>query len=577
MNLKFILENPLVKVFLNRLLLRDMTSKKIIFLIIGAAFLVRILGINYGLPLWLVADEPPFIFGALKMIELKTLIPALHSGEFEAALYYPPYIPYFYLIPFGIFLGLKYLFIGGGLESFKNIIVADPSRLFMIARFLMAILGTATIWLVYKISKNIFKSEAGALLSAGFLAFSFIHANFSHWGRHWIPVAFVFSLVIYVLSREDFSLKKKYLSASLIAGIGAGVNYQSAVSIIFILLWFIFYDRLLSAKIFREKWIYASIALFLVLILLAYFLYPAGFVVGKKSIVGERNLSGFLGGYIFHATNLFYNDPAILLFTVLGLILSFFYGRKYFLVATGFIFSYIAVFYILVFHVDRYILMLLPLFAITAGYGLLKLWEKINVKFKFLVIGLGIISFVFPAAMIIKFDWLLLRNDIRIQVINWVESSIPKNSKIAILASFMRMPTTPEAIKELKKIDKNALRQVDFVESALKNRGDYYNLNLYTASSDDFYGKIKKYLKENHYEYLIVENAFAKEKGVNDVKKIGTAIKIFDGYTDEAKDLVNWFGGGDKNSYGTVPWFIGGWKNIFKLKNNGPQIIILKL
>jgi hypothetical protein len=41
--------------------------------------------------------------------------------------------------------------------------------------------------------------------------------------------------------------------------------------------------------------------------------------------------------------------------------------------------------------------------------------------------------------------------------------------------------------------------------------------------------------------------------------------------------LVNWFGGGDKNSYGTVPWFIGGWKNIFKLKNNGPQIIILKL
>ncbi len=554
-----------------------MASKKIIFLIIGAAFLVRILGINYGLPLWLVADEPPFIFGALKMIELKTLIPALYSDAFKAALYYPPYLSYFYLIPFSIFLGLKYLFIGGGLENFKNIIVADPSGLFMIARFLMAILGTATVWLVYKISKNIFKSEAAALLAAGFLAFAFIHVNFSHWGRHWIPVTFVFSLVIYALSREDFSPKKKYLMASLIAGIGAGVNYQAAISAIFILLWFIFYDRLLSLKIFREKWIYASIGLFLGFVLLAYFLYPAGLVVGKKDITGERNLSGFLEGYVFHATNLFYNDPAILLFLILGLILSFFYSRRYFWVAGGFIFSYIAVFYILVFHVDRYILMLFPLFAITAGYGLFELWKKIGVKLRFLVMGLGVISFIFSIAMVAKFDWLLLKNDTRISAINWFQSSIPKGSKVAILVRYMRMPTTFEAIKELEKINREVLRQVDFAELALKNKEDYYALNLYTVSSGEFYAKIKEYLTKNHYGYLIVENDFAKEKGVPDLEKIGTAIKVFDGFTDESQDVVNWFGGGDKNSYGTVPWFTGGWKNIFKLKNNGPRIIIVKL
>ncbi len=226
----------------------SMTPKKILLLIIGVAFLVRILGINYGLPLWLVADEPPFVFGALKMMELKTLIPALHSDAFKAALYYPPFLSYFYLIPFSIFLGIKYLFIGGALETFKNIIIADPSGLFLIVRFLTAVLGTATVWLVYKISKNIFKSEAAALLSAGFLAFGFIHSDFSHWGRHWIPVAFIFSLVMYVLSREDFSPKRKYLMASLIAGIGAGVNYQMAISTIFILLWFIFYDHLYPLK-----------------------------------------------------------------------------------------------------------------------------------------------------------------------------------------------------------------------------------------------------------------------------------------------------------------------------------------
>jgi hypothetical protein len=552
-------------------------SKKIIFLIIGVAFLVRILGINYGLPLWLVADEPPFIFGALKMLELKTLIPALHSDAFKAALYYPHYISYFYLIPFAVFLGLKYLFIGGGLETFKNTIVLDPSGLYLLARFLMAALGTATVWLVYKSSKNIFKSEAGALLSAGFLAFSFIHTNYSHWGRHWIPVTFIFSLVIYVLSREDFSPSKKYLLASLIAGIGVGVNYQAAVSAIFILLWFIFCDRLLSFKIFREKWIYAATGLFIGLVLLAYFLYPAGFVVGKKDITGERNLSGFLQSYVFHLTNLIYNDPAILLFFILGLILSFFYNRKYFWVTLGFIFSYIAVFYILLFHVDRYVLMLLPLLAITAGYGLSELWQKINIKLRFLVLGLGIISFVFSMAMILKFDWLVLKNDTRIQAINWFESSIPEGSKVAVLVSSMRIPTTPEAIKELGKINEGALRQVDFAELVLGNKGKYYALNLYTVTSDEFFIKIKEYLTENHYEYLIVENNFAKRKGVYDIEKIGKAIKIFDGYTDEAKDVVNWFGGGAQNSYDAVPWFTGGWKNIFKLTINGPQIIVIKL
>ncbi len=555
-----------------------MKPKNILFLILGAAFLVRILGINYGLPLWLVDDEPPFVFGALKMLELKTLIPALHSDAFKAALYYPPFLSYFYLIPFSVFLGIKYLFIGGGLETFKNIIVSDPSGLFLIARFLTAILGTVTVWLVYKISKNIFKSEAAALLSAGFLAFGFMHVNFSHWGRHWIPVAFMFSLVMYVLSREDISPKRKYLMASLIAGIGAGVNYQAAISVVFILLWFIFCDRLLSTKIFREKWIYASVGLFVGSILLAYFLYPTGLVVGEKNIIGPvRNLSGFLEGYVFHATNLFYNDPAILLFIVIGLILSFFYNRKYFWVAGGFIFSYIAVFYILVFHVDRYILMLFPLFAITAGYGLFELWQKISIKLRFLVVGLGMISFIFSIAMIVKFDWLLLKNDTRIQAINRIESSIPNGSKMAVLGRLMRMPTVPEEIKELEKIDKGALRQVDFAELALAKKERFRVLNLSNVNFGEFSGKIKEYLTKNNYEYFIVENSLLNKKIISDIGRTGTVIKIFNGFIDQSGDIVNWFGGGGQNSYDTIPWFIGGWKKMFWLKNNGPQIIIFKL
>ncbi|MBI2406557.1 MAG: hypothetical protein HYV25_03170, partial [Candidatus Harrisonbacteria bacterium] len=52
----------------------------LLIFILAVAFFVRIAGISYGLPMWLVSDEPPFIFGALKMMELRTLVPALHTA-----------------------------------------------------------------------------------------------------------------------------------------------------------------------------------------------------------------------------------------------------------------------------------------------------------------------------------------------------------------------------------------------------------------------------------------------------------------------------------------------------------------
>ena len=109
------------------------SKKKILIIIIGAAFLLRIAGINYGLPLWLIDDEPPFTLAALKMIQLKTLLPVFHLDEFKTVLYYPPYLSYFYLLPFSVLLGIKYLFIGGAISQFINYVVLDLSQFFVIA------------------------------------------------------------------------------------------------------------------------------------------------------------------------------------------------------------------------------------------------------------------------------------------------------------------------------------------------------------------------------------------------------------------------------------------------------------
>ena len=72
--------------------------RKLIFWILLLALVLRLWGITYGFPLFLVNDETPHVYGALKMIELKTLIPAFHQEEFSKVLYYPPLLSYFFLV-----------------------------------------------------------------------------------------------------------------------------------------------------------------------------------------------------------------------------------------------------------------------------------------------------------------------------------------------------------------------------------------------------------------------------------------------------------------------------------------------
>src|SRR3990167_10363720 len=194
------------------------SPQKWLIFILALAFLIRIAGVSYGLPLWLIGDEPPFVAAALKMLELKTVLPVLHQNEFQPTLYFPPYLSYIYLIPFSLLLSLKYLFFSGSLLEFKNYIVSDLSHFFIIARIINVALGTLTVWLVYKISKNIFKKEWPALLSAAFLALSILHIYLSFAARDWVPATFLFALATFFLTKPDTPLKKRVVLVAVISG-----------------------------------------------------------------------------------------------------------------------------------------------------------------------------------------------------------------------------------------------------------------------------------------------------------------------------------------------------------------------
>ncbi len=544
-------------------------SRKILILILVGAFVFRVIGLGYGLPLWVVADEPPFIFGALKMLELRTLIPALHATEFKDKLYFPPYLSYLYLVPFVPILASEFLFFHGSFLDFKNSVELDPSLLFLIARFISVLFGVATVFLVYLIAKNIFASEQSALFAAAFLALSYLHVDFSHWARHWVPATFFFALVFYVLSRPDFTHKKRYLLTALISGVGTGINYQVALSVVLIVLWFFFYDHLPVKEYFKKRWVYGAVILFLGLFITAYLLYPNGLVISKENVVGSaRSLGGFLAGYGFYFQKLLLTEPSFLLFIFLGLVFTFFRNRKFFVVATGFIISYIALFYFLFFHLDRYILMLYPIFAVTAGYGLAMAYERIRRRSILFAGGLVCLVFLSMAVLVIKLDFLFLIGDTRIQARQWINASVPENSKIMVMARLMRLPSRPEAIQEQEKIDPSSLRSVDRAELVLSSNNlsllRYHALNLYSVASSSFFENIVSYSKMRDYQYAVTSGEFLAEHGIDkSFGAEGTVVKEFPGFDDNTDDVTNGFG--------------GGFMKILALPANGPTLEVRKL
>src|SRR3989344_8445721 len=174
-------------------------KERLLLLVLALAFFLRVVGIGYGLPLLVVGDEPPFILAALKMLQLHTLIPALHHGDFQSILYYPPYLSYLLLIPFALIIGVTYLLFHGSAALLQAHLVSDLSPFFLAARLISVALGTLSVYLAHRVAEALFKSRIAALATAFLLATSLLHIGLSMVGRNWIFASTIFLLVLFVL------------------------------------------------------------------------------------------------------------------------------------------------------------------------------------------------------------------------------------------------------------------------------------------------------------------------------------------------------------------------------------------
>ncbi|MBP9695199.1 MAG: glycosyltransferase [Candidatus Magasanikbacteria bacterium] len=534
-------------------------------------FIVRIVGIGYGLPYHLFGDEEAVIYGALKMVELKTIFPVFHWEAFKSLTYYPPFLNYLNLILFAPAVAIMYLFSGfPSLAILKDQFIADPSALFYAARIAGVLFSTANIYLLYKIALVLFPNRKTiAIWAAVFLAGSFLDASIAPTARHFIPGLFFSLLATYFGLRaiKESDYRRLSILSGIFFGITFGINY---------IVFFLPFITIYAAYTHRNNWHHLSnlffylFSPFAVLALFAIAVHPQPFVeqVLYHDNVEYGQTKTLIGSLYYYLLVMWNYDPELWLFGIIGWVALWFCDRKMFAFFALFYTTVACIMYALLWNIPRYLVPSIPFLALISSYGLV----TITNRSRWIGYSLGSLVILYYLAVFPRYALLLLRDDTRITARQWIEMDLSDNS-IVTISDRLRLPAKPQAIKTVSEINPGAIRSLDRI--------------ILSGSP-----VIKEDKLLNAYNVYFLTNDIDRQKAIDKIREIsGNVYTVTDTYTPkigafvsllQEGQIVKQFGSGDPNDR-TMTLFIGGeekelkepvLKKIWQIRQFGPVVTV---
>jgi len=530
--------------------------------ILLSAFLVRIVGIGYGLPLWVVADEPPFTLGALQMIQLKTLLPVLHPEAFKI-LYYAPYLSYLYLAPFIAIVTVKYVVWHSTAALFINTLLTDLSPFFLTARTLSVLFGIGSIFLMYKVGESLFSKTAG-LATSLLMATSITHQGISMIARHWMPTCFFFALVLFFLTRNTLRENRKYLYALLAVGVGMGFDTTAGLGLIPIAGYWLFMSEEPRFFVFTDKLVWLGGVLFVALAALPTVLHPLGNgFLHDVTLTHAKDWGHLLMSPIEALSFVTLSEPVLIGFALIGIcMLAVHVPRKagwflfWFLLYTG-TFAFM-------FRLEpRFFVPLISLYALLGGYAVAVVALRWRTSLPSL---LALLLLLIPMIASVRLAVLAYRGDTRELARTWTEQHLTPSDKILVYASLTRLPTQAEAVQELRGIDVSALRKADGADEALARTNLPYALNLSTVASSTFMKELPGYAKKHKYTYVLYEPGYAADP---------ESATAFAKLTGSTSPLITFTGTDGFSVADSI--FTGPLRTLFTGTNLGPTVSVYSL
>lgn len=412
-------------------------------LILLAGLALRVWGIDFGLPNTLTRpDETTIVHRAL----------AVGAGDLNPHFFRYPSL-HFYVMAF--VYGLYFL-VGrttgrfDGVEDFQYEFFVEPSTIFVVGRLLTAIMGTASVALVYGIATR-WRDRTAGVLSAAFLSVAFLHVRDSHFLTLDVPATF-YLLVACLFAWRQFDQPKPTtaLLCGLFIGLAASTKYNTILMapIVFLAVWL---SSPRDDDGSKARWSLLAITALGALgafiagspyILLDFSTFVSDvaaeggqFDVGRAVDLGR--------GWTYHLHTSLVRGLGWPLFaaSLVGLLfmvrrranrdLAFLGGLlSYYLVAGSGKSVYL-----------RYMIPLVPLLCVAAGVWLATATQTIRTTVRpYVLLGAGLLIALPTALSCVRHNQLLSGPDTRQLAANWITEHVPAGSTLALSGSAFGYP-----------------------------------------------------------------------------------------------------------------------------------------
>ncbi|MEW6380024.1 MAG: phospholipid carrier-dependent glycosyltransferase [bacterium] len=550
-------------------------------LLLGLA--LRLWGIQFGLPEYFYVDATKTVHPAKRIAQsFLTGKPSLDPGFYQYPTFYINLLALEYIVyGFGKGLQIKSHNHPASLKEAVDVLYQDQSRehiFFLLARLTSAAAATLTILLLYLAAMAAYKDRRIALLSAFFLAVTFLHVKDAKYPMTDATMAAMATwawLYILKIARhggdgEDRKRgssggrMKNYLLAGLFIGLGTSTKYLPLFLIL--PLGMAFLVDLANARK-QSGYLLQCLALGLVFILLGFILGTPSFLYRHDQFIeracGEQKGQYSIGGkpgdvqqgyfdYLF-SQNPTYNEPfaqnslagsmgiPLLLLTLLGIFFALRQGvlQKLKKGNADLILSVSSlVFYALLarpgqLRTVRHFYWFLPIYALLSSRVLVAAGEKFPDQKKQVVIIplLAILAAGSTLVRTVRCDYLLSHTDNRVFAQQWMDENLPAGSSI-LMPSMYYPKISPEKFKFFF-YNRNVVNErVLSVEALQANRINYFVTSSYF---DDRYFTLEA-LKEfpsivTHYrafyQSLGEQGQLVREFPANLTDRPGPTIKVF--------------------------------------------------
>lgn len=395
--------------------------------ILFLGLLLRVWGLDFGLPFLYHQDEPMVVNHAL----------AYGSGDLNPHYFaLPPLLSYILFIAYGLlFVAGRLAGIWSGTGEMALYFFRDPSLFYLVGRIIAGVLpGTFNIYLTYLLARKT-AGEKPALFASAVMAFCFLNVINSHY--IYMDTLLVTAVLLTFIALEKMMEQpssKNYILAGACAGLAAGIKYNGVFLIVPCLIAHIrvIYGRENGGGAFRGNFLSAAgAALFMIFLTNPFMLLAFDEFLASVTV---QSGAFWYTGWTHHLLYSLKEGMSMPLLITGAVGLGLMSGRP----GAGRIMMISVVLYylLLVFrsqHFARYVLPLIPFASIGAGYFL---FGTVPRRYRFAegatyAVIISLLFLIPTGAKSIKADQLFTSRDTRTIAARWIQENIGKGSAIA--------------------------------------------------------------------------------------------------------------------------------------------------